>query len=435
MKAPRPGKVAYVNARIVDPASGFDGPGQLLTSGEEIAAVGAKLFEGKPPADAEVVDCQGYCLAPGLVDMRVQLREPGEEHKESLRSGGEAAVAGGVTTMVGLPNTAPIIDDEATVEFVARRARQLALAKVYVYGAATKGLAGKELAEMGLLSEAGAVGFTDATKAIADAQVMRRALSYAATFGLLILQHPEEPALATGVMNAGEMATRLGLSGIPREAETIMLERDMRLVAMTGGRYHAAHISTAESVEIIADAKAKGLNVTCDTAPFYFALNELSVGEYRTFAKLSPPLRGESDRIAIIEGLKSGVIDCIASDHAPQDQDSKRLPFAQAAYGGSGLETLLAVSLGLVHNGDLSLIEMLRRMTTAPSQLLGLEAGRLKVGAKADLVLFDPDRGWKVIADNFRSKSKNSPFDGQPVQGRVLRTVIDGRVVFDALAA
>jgi dihydroorotase len=434
MKAPRPGKVAYVNARVVDPATGFDGPGELLTSGEEIAAVGARLFDGRPPADAEVVDCQGYCLAPGLVDMRVQLREPGEEHKESLKSGGEAAVAGGVTTMVGLPNTNPIIDDEATVEFVARRARQLALAKVYVYGAATKGLAGKELAEMGLLAEAGAVGFTDATKAIADAQVMRRALSYAATFGLLILQHPEEPTLATGAMNAGEMATRLGLGGIPREAEIIMLERDMRLVAMTGGRYHAAHVSTAESVEIIAAAKAKGLNVTCDTAPFYFALNELSVGDYRTFAKLSPPLRGEADRVAIVAGLKSGVIDCIASDHAPQDQDSKRLPFAQAAYGGSGLETLLAVSLGLVHNGDLSLIEVLRRMTTAPSRLLGLEAGMLKVGAKADLIVFDAYRGWKVVADNFRSKSKNSPFDGQPVQGRVLRTVIDGRVVFDELA-
>ena len=427
-----PGKVAYVNARVVDPATKFDGPGQVLTIGEEIAAVGPKLFD-KPPADAKVVDCQGYCLTPGLIDMRVQLREPGEEHKESLKSSGEAAVAGGVTTMVCLPNTNPVIDDEPTVEYVARRARKHALAKVYVYGAVTKGLQGKELAEMGLLSEAGALGFTDATRAIADAQVMRRALSYAATFGLMIIQHPEEPTLAGGSMNAGEMATRLGLSGIPREAEIIMLERDLRLVAMTGGRYHAAHVSTAESVDLIARAKKKGLNVTCDTAPFYFALNEMAVGDYRTFAKLSPPLRGEDDRKAIVEGLKSGVIACIASDHAPQDQDSKRLPFPQAAFGGSGLETLLTVSLGLFHDGALGLIDVLRLMTEAPARLLGLDAGRLAAGKKADLVIFDPNRAWKVIADDFRSKSKNSPFDGRPVEGRVMRTVIDGRPVFDEL--
>jgi dihydroorotase len=433
MRQTAPGKVAYINARVLDPASKFDGPGQVLTIGEEIAAVGPKLFEGRPPADAQVVDCRGYCLAPGLVDMRVQLREPGEEHKESLKSGGEAAVAGGVTTMVALPNTNPIIDDEATVEYVARRARKHALAKVYVYGAATKGLQGKELAEMGLLAEAGALGFTDATRAIADAQVMRRALSYAATFGFMIVQHPEEPALATGAMNAGEMATRLGLSGIPREAEIIMLERDLRLVAMTGGRYHAAHISTAESVALIARAKDKGLAVTCDTAPFYFALNELAVGDYRTFAKLSPPLRGDDDRRAIVDGLKSGIIDCIASDHAPQDQDSKRLPFPQAAFGGSGLETLLPVALGLARDGGLGLLDVLGRMTIASARLLGLDAGRIATGGKADLVIFDPERAWKVIADDFRSKSKNSPFDGQPVQGRVLRTIIDGRAVFDAL--
>ena len=433
-KAP-PGRTAYINARIVDPASGYDGPGELLTNGEDIADMGRKLFAAKPPADAEVVDCDGLVLAPGLVDMRVQLREPGEEHKESLKSGGEAAIAGGVTTIVCLPNTNPVMDDEATLEFVARRARLLALAKVYWYGAVTKGLQGKELAEMGLLAEAGALAFTDATKAVADAQVMRRALQYASTFNLLIVQHPEEPTLATGVMNSGEIATRMGLAGIPREAEIIMLERDLRLVAMTGARYHAAHISTADSVAIIAQAKKRGLPVTCDTAPFYFALNELSVGDYRTFAKLSPPLRSEDDRRAIVEGLRTGVIDAIASDHAPQDSDSKRLPFPQAAFGGSGLETLLAVSLDLHHNGDMSLIDVLRRITCAPADLLGLRAGRLSKGAKADLVLFDPERAWKVIADSFRSKSKNSPFDGRPVQGQVLRTVVDGRVVYDRLHA
>ncbi|MBX7198713.1 MAG: dihydroorotase [Rhodospirillaceae bacterium] len=430
MSVAKPGRILYRNARIVDPASGYDGPGELLTAGEDIADVGKKLFDSVP-GDVQAVDCDGLVLAPGLVDMRVQIGEPGAEHKESLRSGGEAAIAGGVTTVVCLPNTNPVMDDEATLEFVARRARQAALAKVYCYGAVTKGLQGKELAEMGLLAEAGALAFTDATKAVADAQVLRRALQYAATFGLLIVQHPEEPTLAGGVMNSGEIATRMGLSGIPREAEIIMLERDMRLVAMTGGRYHAAHISTSDSVAIIAKAKDAGLKVTCDTAPFYFALNELAVGDYRTFAKLSPPLRTEDDRQAIVAGLKSGVIDAIASDHAPQDADSKRLPFPQAAFGGSGLETLLSVSLDLFHNGELSLIETLRRLTSAPADVLGLKAGRLAKGAKADLVLFDPDRGWKVIADAFHSKSKNSPFDGRPVQGQVMRTVIDGRTVFE----
>lgn len=432
MRIAKPGRVAYVNAHVIDPASGLDGPAEILTSGEEILDVGPKLFDGKLPADVEVIDCDGMCLAPGLVDMRVQLREPGEEHKESLKSAAEAAVAGGVTTMVCLPNTNPVVDDEPTLEFVARRARLLALTKVYCYGAVTKGLQGKELAEMGLLAKAGALAFTDATKAVADAQVMRRALQYAATFGLMIVQHPEEPTLATGVMNAGEIATRMGLSGIPREAEIIMLERDIRLTAMTGGRYHAAHISTSDSVEIIARAKKQGLNVTCDTAPFYFSLNEFAVGDYRTFAKLSPPLRNEDDRKAIIEGLKSGVIDAIASDHAPHDQDSKRLPFPQAAFGGSGLETLLAVSLDLFHNDQMSLLEVMRLLTVAPAKLLGLEAGQLARGQKADMVLFNPNEGWKVIADKFKSKSKNSPFDGRPVQGRVLRTVIDGRTVFNA---
>ncbi len=425
-------KVAYINARLIDPAKNYDGPGQVLTGDEVILDVGKKLFD-TPPADAEVVDCDGACLAPGLVDMRVQLREPGEEHKESLHSGGEAAVAGGITTMVCLPNTNPVMDDEATLEFVARRARRHALTKVYAYGAVTKGLQGKELAEMGLLAEAGALAFTDALKAVADAQVMRRALQYAATFDLLIVQHPEEPTLAGGVMNSGETATRLGLSGIPREAEIIMLERDIRLVAMTGARYHAAHISTSDSVEIIANAKKRGLPVTCDTAPFYFALNELAVGDYRTFAKLSPPLRSEADRQAIVEGLKTGVIDAIASDHAPQDQDTKRVPFPHAAFGGGGLETLLAVTLDLVHNGEMSLAAAIGLLTRAPAKVLGLDAGSLAKGSKADLVIFDPERAWKVIADKFRSKSKNSPFDGRAVQGKVLRTVIDGRVVFDKL--
>lgn len=425
------GRVAYVNARVLDPATATDTTGGLLVEGERIAAVGAEVRRGAVPSDAKLIDCQGACLAPGLVDMRVSLAEPGEDHKESLRTAGEAAVAGGVTSMVCLPNTNPVIDDEATVEFVARRARKIGLAKVYPYGAATQNCDGQVIAEMGLLAAAGAVAFTDGVYPISDPQIMRRALSYAATFGLLVVNHPEERALAGGVMNGGELATRLGLSGIPREAEVIMLERDMRLVAMTGGRYHATHVTCAESIDVIRRAKDKGLDVTCDTAPFYFALNELAVSDYRTFAKLNPPLRNEDDRQAVVRALKDGTIDCIASDHQPQDQDTKRLPFHQASFGAIGLETLLPISLDLYHNGHMSLLDVLRALTVRPAARLGLQAGRLAVGAPADFFLFEPERAWKVVAANLRSKSKNTPFDGRPVQGRVLRTVIDGRTVFE----
>jgi dihydroorotase len=431
MSAPSQTSTAYVNARIIDPASGLDGEGGVLVEGEFITDFGPHL--SKPPAgdSVTIVDCQNFYLAPGLVDIRVQLREPGEEHKGTLASAGRAATAGGITSMVCLPNTSPVIDDVSVVEFVARRARKLGLAKVYVYGAATKGLKGCELAEIGMLAEAGAVAFTDGVRTITDARIMQRALSYAATFNHLVVQHAEEPQLAAnGVMNAGETATRLGLSGIPREAEVIIVERDIRLAEMTGGRLHFAHLSTAAAIEAVRKAKAHGLPITADTAPPYFALNEAAVGDYRTFAKLSPPLRAEDDRLAVIEGLKDGTIDAIASDHAPEDEDAKRLPFAQAAFGGIGFETLLPASLGLYHNEKIPLIRVLELVTHAPANLLGLNAGRLEKGAKADLVLFDTERGWKVNADDLYSKSKNTPFDGHLMQGRAIRTVVDGRPVF-----
>lgn len=426
VKLPEPlGKVAYVNARVLDPASGLDAMGGVLTQDETIVQVGAGLFTDAVPEDAKVVDCQGHCLAPGLVDMRVHMSG------QNVQATGNAAVAGGVTTAVCLPGTKPVIDDPTVVEFIARTARRAGLVKVYPYGAITKGLEGLELAEMGMLSESGAVAFTDGTHAVANARTMAQALSYAATFGLMLVQHPEEPSLSeNGVMNEGETATRLGLTGIPREAESIMIERDLRLADMTGGRLHFAHISTAESVGLIRDAKERGLTVTCDTAPPYFALNETAVGEYRTFAKLSPPLRAEADREAIVQGLKDGVIDAIASDHRPKSEDTKRLPFADAAFGGVGIETLLCITLELVHNGHLNLLEALGLITNQPSELLGLDAGRLKVGAAADMVLFDPATGWKIEADLLHSRAKNTPFDGRPVQGRVLRTIIDGRTVF-----
>lgn len=432
MSKPTSGRIAYVNARLLDPATNLDVMGGVLTEGEVITDFGEGYAKADGQyGDADIVDCQGACLTPGLVDIRVQLREPGEEHKGTLKSAGEAATSSGVTSMVCLPNTQPVTDDMSVVEFVARRARLLGLAKVYPYGAITKGLQGTDMAEMGMLSESGAVAFTDGVRAVASAKVMRKALAYAKNHDLLLVQHPEEPSLAEGGhMNAGALAARMGLSGIPKVAETIMVARDVRLAEDTGGRLHFAHISTAESIDIIRRAKERGVRVTCDTAPPYFSLNELAVGEYRTFAKLSPPLRDEEDRRAIIEGLQDGTIDIIASDHAPEDEDSKRLPFAQAAFGGVGLETLLAITLELYHNKYMSLLDCLRTVTCNPADIIGLPAGRLEVGAAADLCIFDPERGWKIDADQLASKSKNSPFDGRLAQGRCLRTVIDGRTVF-----
>lgn len=428
-------RVAFINARLLDPASGLDSYGTLFCDGKLISDFGPELFKNGVPEGINVVDCKGFCLMPGIVDMRVQLREPGEEHKGTLESAGRTASKGGVTSMVCLPNTNPVIDDVSVLEFVARRARKLELAKVYSYGAVTKGLDGKELAEIGLLCNSGALAFTDGIKAVSNPRIMCQALSYASNFGQMIIQHAEEPNLARdGVMNSGETATRLGLSGIPRQAEVIMVERDIRLAEMTRGRLHFAHLSTSDSIEVVRKAKARGLEITCDTAPPYFSLSEIAVEDYRTFAKLSPPLRTESDRLAVIEGLKDGTIDTVASDHSPHDEESKRLPFADAAFGGVGLETLLAITLELFHNGHLELLSTLKLITSAPSDLLGLKAGCLKKGSPADLVIFDLNRGWKVDADAMQSISKNSPFDGRPVQGAVLMTVVDGRTVYNLLS-
>jgi dihydroorotase len=429
MDATNARRVAYLNARLLDPASGLDAPGALLTEGGSIADLGPRLFNDGVPEGIETVDCDGACLAPGLIDLRVQLREPGEEHKETIATASDAAAAGGVTSMVALPNTEPIVDDIAAVEYIARRAREVKRVKVYTYAAVTRRLEGQEITEMGLLRDYGAAGFTDGLKAVANAGVMRRALSYSKAFGTVIIQHPEEPALAGGLMNSGKLATRLGLSGIPNQAEVIMVERDLRLVEMTGGRYHAAHVSTAGAVEAIRAAKARGLPVTCDTAPHYFTLDETAVGDYRTFAKVSPPLRREEDRAAIAEAVADGTIDAIASDHAPHDQDSKRLPFGLAEPGIVGLETLLPLSLALVHEGKLGLLDLLNRLTSAPSSILGFQSG-LARGNPADLVVFDPDRAWRIDPDSFVSKSKNSPFENHAVRGKVLRCVVDGRTIF-----
>jgi len=425
-------RIAYINARLLDPATGTDGPGDVLTIGDEIADVGA-LFGGGTPEGSTVIDCGGHCLAPGLIDMMATLGEPGREHKETIATGTRAAAVGGVTTVIASPDTRPIIDEIALVEFVERQAQATGHVRVLPAATITKGMGGQEMTEIGLLMEAGAVLFTDGYKSIVNAQVMRRALSYASNFNALISHHTEVPELVgDGVMNDGETATRLGLSGSPGIAETIMLERDIRIVELTGGRYHAPSISTAESVAVVRRAKDRGLRVSCGVAPYHFALNENEVGHYRTFAKVNPPLRSERDREAIVEGLADGTIDVIASHHRPEDPEAKRLPFAQAAYGAVGLETLWLISLELYHKGQVSLLDLLARLTLGPATILGLPQGRLARGAPADLLLFDPNPPSRIDAATFQSKSKNSPFDQRPVQGRVLRTVVSGATVYES---
>jgi dihydroorotase len=418
------------NARLLDPWTDLDRPGEVLAIDGKLAAVG-DVPADSVPADAVIVDCDGHCLAPGLIDMRVHLSEPGREHVESLAVASHAAVAGGITSLVALPDTDPVLDDVPLVEFLTRRARKVGLVNIYAYGSATKGLLGRELTEMGLMAAAGALGFTDGTRAIADALTMRRVLSYARTFDLLIVQHPEDPSLAgNGCATEGEVATRAGLPGIPPVAELILIERDLRLVEITGARYHVGHVSTGAAVEAIRRAKSRGLPVTCDTAPAYFTLNETAIGEYRTFAKLSPPLRSEEDRRAIVEGLRDGTIDAIASDHRAEDQDAKRLPYAAARPGIVGLETLLPLALALYHGQGLKLLDVLRRLTQAPADILHLPVGRLAVGAAADLLLFDLDTPSRVKSSQFKSITRNTPFDGHPVQGRVLRTIVAGRMAY-----
>jgi dihydroorotase len=424
------GSTAYINARIVDPGADKEYVGAVLISDGRIADFGPSLFASGAPYGIQSVDCGGLHLAPGIVDARVHTGEPGEEHKETLESAGIAAAAGGITSIVLLPDNDPPFDDASLIEFVARRARQIKLTNMYAYGALTAGLEGQELAEIGLLAEAGAVAFTDADHAVGNAQVLRRALYYAKAFDALIVHLPQEPMLSGGTMTSGEMATRLGLSGSPPLAEVMMVERDIRLVEMTGGRLHLSKISTAESVKVIAAAKARGLKITCDTAAPYFALNDLAVGDYRTFGKLMPPLRSENDRLAIVAGLADGTIDAIVSDHRPQDQDSKRVPFAQALAGGIGLETLLPVSLELVHNGQLTLPQLFQRLSSAPARLLNLPGGKLAKGAPADLVVFDTNYAYKIDRADFWSKTKNSPFDERPVQGRVMATIVGGRTIY-----
>src|SRR6266511_4189816 len=387
--------ILLANARILDPSRDLDIDGDLLIADGVIREAKRGIGAAGVPEGTEVIDCKGKLVAPGLIDMRAFVGEPGAEYRETLASASQAAAAGGVTTIVCQPDTSPVIDDPAIVDFVLRRARDTAIVHVQPMAALTKGLRGEEMAEIGLLRAAGAVAFTDGTKSVTNAQVMRRALTYARDFDALVVHHTEDPHLiGEGVMNESEFATRLGLHGIPKAAETIMLERDMRLVALTSSRYHAASITCAESLEVLRRAKEAGLPVTAAASINHLTLNEIDIGSYRTFFKVAPPLRAEEDRAGLVAALSAGLIDVVMSDHNPQDVEVKRLPFAEAAAGAIGIETMLAAGLRLVHGGAVSLLTLFNAMSTRPALLLGLAGGTLRPGAPADVIVVDLDAPW-----------------------------------------
>jgi len=424
--------ILLANARIVDPSRDLDILGDLLIADGVVKEAKKGIGAAGVPEGTEVIDCRGKLIAPGLVDMRAFIGEPGAGSRESFASASQAAAAGGVTSIICQPDTSPVIDDPATVDFVLRRARDTAIVHVHPMAAITKGLEGKEMTEIGLLKAAGAVAFTDGEKSITNAQVMRRSLTYARDFDALLVHHTEDPDLiADGVMNEGEFAARLGLLGSPKAAETVLLERDVRLVALTAGRYHAASLTCADSLEVLRRAKDAGLFVTASASINHLALNENDIGPYRTFFKLAPPLRGEDDRKALVEALASGLVDVVMSDHNPQDVEVKRLPFAEAAPGAIGLETMLAAGLRLVHREELSLMTLLRAMSTRPAELLGVSGGTLRAGAPADIIVIDLDIPWVVDPTELKSKCKNTPFDEARMTGRVVRTIVAGRTVYE----
>jgi dihydroorotase len=424
--------ILLTNARIVDPSRELDFPGDLLIAEGVIRDAKRGIGAAGVPQGTEIVDCKGHIVAPGLIDMRAFVGEPGAEHRETLATASQAAAAGGVTTVVCQPDTDPVIDDHAIVDFILRRARDTAIVHIAPMAALTKGLKGQEMTEIGLLKAAGAVAFTDGIKSVTNAQVMRRALSYARDFDVLIVHHTEDPNLiGEGVMNDGELAARLGLHGIPKASETIMLERDLRLVALTGSRYHAASITCRESLDVLKRAKDQGMPVTASASINHLTLNEIDIGSYRTFFKITPPLRTNDDRMALAEAVSSGLIDVIMSDHNPQDVETKRLPFAEAAPGAIGLETMLTAGLRLVHSGELPLLRLLGAMSTRPAELLALPGGTLRAGAPADVIVIDPDIPWVLDPEDLKSKCKNTPFDEAKMTGRVIRTIVAGRTAYE----
>ena len=423
--------IALVNARLLDPQAKAETRGGVYVERGMIVGLGAQVGALNLPSDVRVIDCGGDVVSPGLIDMRAFVGEPGAEHRETIATAGAAAAAGGVTTIVAAPETSPPVDNTAVVDFLMRRARDAGGVRVLPCAALTKGLEGREISEIGLLTQAGAVAFGDGKQSLRSAQVMRRAMTYAKDFDALILHYCEDSDLAGGVMNAGELATRLGLSGVPRETESIILDRDIRLAALTGARYHALIVSSSQSLDIIRRAKEQGLPVTCGVSINHLTLNENDIGDYRTFLKLRPPLRSEDERLALAEALAEGLIDVVISDHDPQDVETKRLPFAEAEAGAIGLETMLSAGLRLVSAGHIDLPRLIAAMTLRPAEILRLPQGRLAVGAPADLIRFDPDEPWVCDPAKLRSRCKNTPFDEARMEGRVKLTLVAGAVAHE----
>ena len=423
--------LSIYNARLLDPATGLDTPGAILIDKGKIKDV-AKGQSG-PHADAkETLDAGGLCLAPGLIDLRVKTGEPGDEQKETLATASRAAVAGGVTSFVVMPDTRPTIDDVALVRFIKERARETAKARIYPAGALTVGLNGEMMAEIGLMADVGAVAFTNGDIPIRNASIMKRAMTYAASRGAIVMSRPDDRALSgSGVMNSGAFAARFGLSGMPVEAEWIGASRDVMLAESTGCRLVLDQVSTARTLEIVAAARARGAKVHATVAAHTLFFNERDVGDYLTYCKVNPPFRDEDTRQGLIAALKRGEIDAVVSAHDPQPPEEKRLPFGEAAFGAAGLETTLAALMSLVHDEGLPLLDALAPITCRPADLLGLPQGRLKSGTPADLILFDPGKPWLCERENLRSRSTNSPFDGRRLQGRVMRTLVGGETVFD----
>lgn len=425
--------IAYVNARLVDPATSYDGIGSLMVAAGVIADVAHAPGFGALSQDVDVVDAAGALLMPGLIDIRVKTGEPGAEPKETLKSAALAAAAGGVTTIVVQPDTNPVMDEPSVVDFILRRARDIELVNVYPAGAATKGGLGERMAEIGLMHEAGCLYVTDADRPIVDSKVLRRVLSYAKAFGVPVAHRPADPWLSAGaVASEGEFAARMGLPSVPAIAERMMLERDLALVELTGAPFIVDQITTAAAMESLRRGLDRGLPVTATTSINHMSFNEIDIGDYRTFCKVDPPLRSEDDRQAVIDAVASGLIQVIVSAHAPAPAEDKRLPYDEAAPGAVGLQTLLAALLAFHHDGRIPLIDLIRTVTAAPARLLGLPGGRLAKGAPADLVLCDLMTPVVIQANKLISKSKNSPFDGRRLQGKVLRTVVGGRAVYAA---
>ena len=422
----------FLNARIIDPSQGIDEIGGLIVDANgKIKAVGKKVNKENIPSKSEKIDLKSKVLIPGIVDMKVFVGEPGFEYKENFRSLSNAALSGGVTSVVSMPNTSPAIDNVSMVDFILRRGRDKSVINIFPAATLTRNMEGKLMTEFGLLSKKGIIGFTDATKTIQNSEIMSRIMNYASDLDVLVMQHPEDQELSKGrCISEGEVSTRLGLQGIPDIAEKIIIERDLSLLGEYPCRYHISQLSSAKSVEVIKKYKKEGVNFSAGVSINNLSLNENDIGDFKTFMKVSPPLRKEDDRKALIKGIKDGYIDVIVSDHKPEDEESKRLPFAQAAEGSIGIETLLSLALELYHNQSLSLKKVIETITCNPARILKINKGNLKKGSDADLCIFDLNEPWKVDVSKLKSKSKNAAIENRKLQGKVLMTYLKGESVF-----